>query len=654
MSRQVFCATEFLMEVTLNSTLLLCHPQPYPTESYLGYILRLSDNNGYSSPSSLYRLAGVTRLKRKTGLDSAILATMTHGSIPDLQAISYQTAGRYSSRVRLLGQEVNPKHLLFTTAKLCPECVAEKGFVEAHWDLKLMVGCPVHRRLAARVCPNCNKLLRHLRPGLLECRCGGDLLKSDLAPISSDDVSLLALIRSKILGTSLPDGEFLTLPHQELLAMNLRSMLIVIEVVGKHRLLADNRADVKDEYQIIQAAAQVLKEWPANFYTLLGDIGSLLPNGSSGGVGRQFKSICNALFRNPLCSPPEHADFLRSAFVEFTTKHWDKGFATGALMKPLRKPDSDRFITMGEWAARAGVNVKTAANYLKKNGRQASLRRFHNGFVRVVVDKDNPIPSVILGKVFRLTEAAELLGIPKWLLSTLRSSEFYESHHRGPWGRGFHECDLNAFQQKLIGEALSQRQLRVPRNQCMSLRTILSNTGNETSRKDKEKFVRLLISKELIAVGNEDGTVGGLLVRRVDYDKFRETQIERCHRNYFVKMEVAKLLDCDESLIDYLVDSGLLRGSKMRRWTAVDKDSVRGFASKYISLNSLAKRAKVSVKTILRFCEEKQLTLVFPGEDQPRTRSFISVADGTILTANNPLGIVDEVVQTAPSSVPSS
>ncbi|RZU40778.1 TniQ protein [Edaphobacter modestus] len=76
---------------------------------------------------------------------------MTHGSTPDLHAISYQTAGRYSSRVRLLGQEVNPKHLLFTTAKVCPECVAEKKFIEAHWDLKLMVGCPVHRRLAARV-----------------------------------------------------------------------------------------------------------------------------------------------------------------------------------------------------------------------------------------------------------------------------------------------------------------------------------------------------------------------------------------------------------------------------------------------------------------------------------------------------------------------
>jgi hypothetical protein len=619
------------MEVTSNLTLLLCHPQPYPTESYLGYILRLSENNGYTSPLSLYRLAGISKLKRKTGLDSATLATMTHGSIPDLQAISYQTAGRYSSRVRLLGHEVNPKHLLFTTAKLCPECVAEKGFIEAHWDLKLMVGCPVHRHLAARVCPHCNKPLRSLRPGLLECGCGGDVSKSDLAPISSDDVSLLALIRSKILGTSLPAVDSLTLPHQELLAMNLRSMLIVIEVLGKHRLLADNRADVKNEYQIIQGAAQVLKEWPINFYALLGDIGSRLPKGTSGGVGRQFKSIYNALFRNPLCSPPEQADFLRSAFLEFTTKHWDKGFATKALMKPLRGKASDRHLTIGEWAVRAGVNRKTALRYLEKNEGQRVLRRFHNGVVRVVADVNDFIPSVTPGEIFTLQEAAKRLEIPKWMLSSFKISGIYESFHRGPVGVGFHERDLDVFRQKLVGLVSMRQQLSVPRDQCVSLRTILSRRSNETSKDDREKLVRLLISKELIAVGNDDGTVGGLLIKSADYRQFREALSEKSSRKYFVQSEAAKLLDCSDRVIDSLMEKGFLRGNKTRRRTEIDKDSVGAFATKYISLNSVAKRRNVSSRTVVRYCEQKQISLLLPEEDQPKTRSFIRVVDIPIL-----------------------
>ena len=36
---------------------LVRHPAPYPTESLPGYVLRLSELNGYPSPRSLYRMA---------------------------------------------------------------------------------------------------------------------------------------------------------------------------------------------------------------------------------------------------------------------------------------------------------------------------------------------------------------------------------------------------------------------------------------------------------------------------------------------------------------------------------------------------------------------------------------------------------------------
>jgi hypothetical protein len=43
----------------MNATLLVRHPKRNQTESILGYLLRLSEQNGYSSPSKLLQLAGI-------------------------------------------------------------------------------------------------------------------------------------------------------------------------------------------------------------------------------------------------------------------------------------------------------------------------------------------------------------------------------------------------------------------------------------------------------------------------------------------------------------------------------------------------------------------------------------------------------------------
>ena len=375
--------------------MLLCHPQPFPTESYLGYALRLSEKNGYNSPLELYRLAGVQKSYRRIGLDTATLARLTRGRPSDLQAISYEPSNSSSTRVHLLSHQIESKRLLLITAKLCPQCVAEKGFIEAHWDLKLMIGCPDHHRRAAVGCPKCSKRLPRFRPGLLECRCGGDISKSDLATISSDAVKLLALIRSKVVGTSLSGGEFSILPYQELLTMDLNHMLRSIEALGRRRLVVDNRPDANDEYQIICAAAQVLKEWPTNFQALLRDIESQASESTSLGVGHEFDSICDALFRiDRHYRPSGRAILFRDAFVEFATTTWEKGIASQALITRLRWLTSDRSMTVGEWATRAGVSLSTATRYWSKNGRQALLQYPRSRLSRVLVDGKDPVPGV--------------------------------------------------------------------------------------------------------------------------------------------------------------------------------------------------------------------------------------------------------------------
>ena len=185
----------------MTTPLLVRHPAPFLTESLFGYILRLSEENGYTTPWSLLLLAQIRQHEaRSTGIQVAKLAQVSNRPQTELESISYRWPGDRPRSCRLLGHLLTPWELVVTRPKLCPECVAEKGFIEAHFDLALMTGCPVHSRSLLSRCPGCMKPLRWFRPGLLECHCGASLRNADLPAISGAEADLLDIMRRKTLG----------------------------------------------------------------------------------------------------------------------------------------------------------------------------------------------------------------------------------------------------------------------------------------------------------------------------------------------------------------------------------------------------------------------------------------------------------------------
>jgi hypothetical protein len=110
------------------------------------------------------------------------------------------------------------------------------------------------------------------------------------------------------------------------MAMSLRSMLLAIRTIGKHRIIADGTSDRSKEKEVVSAASRVLVQWPTNFIALMEDLGRQLPSDISGGVGKQFGGIYRALFRNKAMGDPKHTEFLRVAFLDFAMNHWGRGF----------------------------------------------------------------------------------------------------------------------------------------------------------------------------------------------------------------------------------------------------------------------------------------------------------------------------------------
>jgi TniQ len=243
---------------------LVRHPAAYPTESLYGYMLRLSQENGYSSCSGLFSLMGMPSAMIGTAeIAVARLAVLTNQSVQNLETISYKYVRLKSPTCRLLGNQISVGYLRLRTPSFCTECVVQKGFIEAHFDLACMTGCPEHRRVVLSACSDCGAPLRWARPGLTECQCGASLLNAKGAPLSRHKFDLLDMVRRKVLG--LPPGErqATDLSAQSLRRMRLRDLIRLIDNLGKnHHRSEDHGLFGKCQATFNRAAAVLAKRPP--------------------------------------------------------------------------------------------------------------------------------------------------------------------------------------------------------------------------------------------------------------------------------------------------------------------------------------------------------------------------------------------------------
>jgi hypothetical protein len=254
------------------SSTLVRHPAPHPTESLPGYVLRLSEANGCASPRNLYRLAEMnahqSSLRNFACSKFAAIANLPTSLLDQIALKSSKS----ESEVRLLGNVVSVKDLNLTRARVCPECVEEKGFIEAHWLLEIMVACPVHERSAFWYCSECRSPLSWIRSGLLICKCGSSISSTPRDSYSESDLWLLDLIRRKAIGDRTNRRSSSGMPDSKLGAMNLHSLLSLVRFLGKRRMTANWSKKKQKGRHLLQAAATVLADWPHNFEILLQDI----------------------------------------------------------------------------------------------------------------------------------------------------------------------------------------------------------------------------------------------------------------------------------------------------------------------------------------------------------------------------------------------
>jgi len=489
---------------------LVRHPAAKTTESLYGYILRLTEENGYPDWSSIFLLANIPRHERGTAhIQVSQLAEITNQPEQALELIRYTSPGMSVVRCRLLAHPLAVTDLRLKTPQICPDCVEEKGYIEAHFDLSFMMGCPIHQKTLLSVCPKCLQPLSWARPALLQCHCGAFLPESTRTSLSQPEVTLLDIIRRRVLGE--PDRVYHSgLPTRELQSLTLDCLIQLINTLGRS---ASERstADLVGQEQVVKSATQTLDEWPKRFIQHLEQLYETLPSGESLRMTQEpfHKIYWLAAVR---IRPQENADFLRNVLSDFSALHGGR-FFSGRASQRKGAEHARKFISIREFARQHCIAPRTAARYVDTGQIPSVASNQGNVHRRLIDSRCATLPLKDAGKIYRMENAAKLIGIPLLVLRALKANGEFECRHLPNILSGLHELDVASFIQRLLSLAPTPARDHFNTIETIQLRDITrSRHGLYSPITVKTLIIQQLLSKQLPVIGCVDGTPGGLLI----------------------------------------------------------------------------------------------------------------------------------------------
>jgi TniQ/Helix-turn-helix domain len=277
--------------------LLLFSSTPYSDESFIGYLLRLSQLNRYKTLSWILQLARIENYANggflfalKGSLDLSLLAQLSGADEKTLTSLLYAPV-RVSER-RMMGDylvfgNTVSRHLIrLKTPKVCPACLREANYARKIWELAPVTTCPMHSCMLLDECPSCGKRIAWNRLGISLCRCKCDWREHNIALL---DKSELEVARHIHLLCSLPAGSLTTDERRSsnpLFDLGLRQFISaltfvasqfidiqkkgqrIIDTTGKN--LAPSRRN-PEIHALLLKALLVFDNWPNNYYSFLED-----------------------------------------------------------------------------------------------------------------------------------------------------------------------------------------------------------------------------------------------------------------------------------------------------------------------------------------------------------------------------------------------
>ncbi|WP_428153838.1 TniQ family protein [Brevundimonas sp.] len=183
-------------------------------ESLPGYLIRLSHANGVR-PSLLTNLTGLPIGYEHRSSGFLQLASLS-GSDPEvLRRASFAPEGGYEGS-RFNGSSLSRRHLVTDGARVCPECVKERGYLDRLWHLRAFAACHRHQLLLIDRCKACARPIQWQRRKLDRCDCGHVFERGGRAPEWLVEYTQPPNWMSPVNGAGCRRPDELEVPHQTL------------------------------------------------------------------------------------------------------------------------------------------------------------------------------------------------------------------------------------------------------------------------------------------------------------------------------------------------------------------------------------------------------------------------------------------------------
>ncbi len=590
--------------------MMLVHtPSPKPNESLMGFVLRVSDENGYDTPWHILKLAGFSQGEMKTaGFPVAKLASILGCPPEQLERIAY-CHGKPRQRFKLLahdlGSDLKNGPLRLRRPGFCPACVQELGYIEAFWDLSAALACPVHKRMALRACPSCGQPLRWFRPGLLVCECGCDLSAAGQADALPSLVELMGILRHKVLGIPLAatPGRCQLLINR-LAEIPLMSLLKMLQSLGQQGLRLGGSSKGTSAEAAISESAKILSDWPRGYHLFLEGLGAhyLVQRPGAVGLRKQFEPFYEALFKQR--SFAKDAQFLREEFVCFGLSQWGHAWIDPKFSGVGAGLSERRFISKTEFARKFGV-WKPTLERLIASGVVVTKKVAAGKSIRTLVDLETSSTPVASSGVLSVREAAARLGIPVSVLGLLRQDGIYRTQPRLGYERSWHLDGVEAFLSSglaLVTAGTVVVSDSVELKQLMRLKF--------RSQSAKADIVKAVFDGRLPVVGHVGVNLGGLLLAKSEVDFFLQaTRVVAAVGTYSFQ-EAAVQTGLDLMTIEPAVGLDLLQSVVWDGRRRISRESVELFNESYIPLKFLARQLDTLPAHLWRFLREHSISVI--------------------------------------------
>jgi hypothetical protein len=453
---------------------LLISAKPYQDESFMGYVIRLSEKNWYERSSWILKMAGFNCMQIhqscafvfRPGGGITALSQLTGVDEGDLFQLTYPKASLSGSDSSYLffGQPVIQYLIQPARPKVCTMCLLDSAYCRRVWDLSLVTACPLHRCMLINQCPKCRRRISWVRNQVSSCPCGFDWREAAVSPVEEDTLNLVRHIHS-LCGLSAnsryPPGD----GNSPASALDLGSLSsAVIFMAGQYQgLTRSTGKHLAEEWRIselhgsLSAAYSVFENWPHNYYRFLdwrrAQEGNIAPGDTrlKTGIRKEFGKFYTGLNRY---LPSGRHDFMRDAFAGYLGAHWDGGHLSNLSRGGGANFDSTKGRYVSKVVARQmlGIDQKWLEHFISTGRLRAVVRNMGRKRLFLIEAESLAGLKADLEQLLGVEEVRAQLGVSDRVIIGLARNGCLRPK-RGPTADGF---TFWKFEQKAVTDLLEK------------------------------------------------------------------------------------------------------------------------------------------------------------------------------------------------------